>query len=264
MWTSHVVSASSAGSDPYPLPSYPTPAGRSTATSLPWWQTWPAIVGGLLLCFPLGLIGLWLRPGTSGQLKKVATVVFGVVFLAAVAAPTSTTSLNALATLRPATAGSPLTALDSATATPSSPAVRPSSAARSPDITVPSVSSQTQAKATAALQASGLVVQVRTETVPSGTSGVVLRTEPAAGTHVPPGSSVVIVVAHVVTPSPSPNSAGQECTPGYSPCLPPAKDYDCAGGKGDGPKYVQGPVYVTGPDPYRLDADHDGIGCERP
>jgi hypothetical protein len=34
------------------------------------------------------------------------------------------------------------------------------------------------------------------------------------------------------------------------------------GGSGNGPKYVEGPVRVTGSDPYRLDADHDGIGCE--
>lgn len=56
--------------------------------------------------------------------------------------------------------------------------------------------------------------------------------------------------------------AAQDCTPGYSPCIPPGPDVDCAGGSGNGPRYVQGPVYVTGSDPYRLDADHDGIGCE--
>lgn len=55
---------------------------------------------------------------------------------------------------------------------------------------------------------------------------------------------------------------GGSCTPGYSPCLPPASDYDCAGGSGDGPKYVSGPVYVTGDDPYDLDSDGDGVGCE--
>ena len=55
---------------------------------------------------------------------------------------------------------------------------------------------------------------------------------------------------------------GSKCEPGYSPCLAPASDYDCAGGGGDGPKYVQGPVRVTGSDPYRLDGDGDGWGCE--
>ncbi|NUT17832.1 MAG: hypothetical protein HOV77_01470 [Hamadaea sp.] len=52
------------------------------------------------------------------------------------------------------------------------------------------------------------------------------------------------------------------CHPGYSGCVPIAPDVDCAGGTGDGPAYVQGPVTVYGDDPYRLDRDHDGIGCE--
>jgi micrococcal nuclease len=54
---------------------------------------------------------------------------------------------------------------------------------------------------------------------------------------------------------------GGDCTPGYDPCLPPASDYDCSGGSGDGPKYA-GPVRVTGSDPYDLDSDSDGYGCE--
>jgi hypothetical protein len=56
--------------------------------------------------------------------------------------------------------------------------------------------------------------------------------------------------------------AVQSCTPGYKPCIPPGSDVDCAGGSGNGPRYVQGPVYVTGSDPYDLDRDGDGIGCE--
>lgn len=60
----------------------------------------------------------------------------------------------------------------------------------------------------------------------------------------------------------SPPPQHQSCTPGYSPCIPPAYDVDCAGGSGDGPAYVQGPVRVTGSDPYGLDSDGDGIACE--
>jgi hypothetical protein len=52
------------------------------------------------------------------------------------------------------------------------------------------------------------------------------------------------------------------CTPGYDPCIPPGPDVDCAGGRGDGPRYIEGPVYVSGSDPYGLDCDRDGIGCE--
>ena len=35
-----------------------------------------------------------------------------------------------------------------------------------------------------------------------------------------------------------------------------------AGGSGNGPNYVYVTVRVVGSDPFRLDADHDGLGCE--
>ncbi len=44
--------------------------------------------------------------------------------------------------------------------------------------------------------------------------------------------------------------------------MPIARDVDCAGGSGDGPAYVRGPVYVVGRDIYGLDSDGDGVGCE--
>jgi hypothetical protein len=47
------------------------------------------------------------------------------------------------------------------------------------------------------------------------------------------------------------------CEPGYSPCLPVVGDLNCA----DIPPSKK-PVHVTGSDPYKLDADGDGIGCE--
>jgi hypothetical protein len=53
-----------------------------------------------------------------------------------------------------------------------------------------------------------------------------------------------------------------DCHPDYGGCLDPdAYDYDCAGGSGDGPKYT-GYVTVKGADPFGLDADGDGGGCE--
>jgi hypothetical protein len=57
----------------------------------------------------------------------------------------------------------------------------------------------------------------------------------------------------------------RKCDPNYKGrCLKPnVSDYDCAGGSGDGPYYVSGPFRVVGRDHYRLDADHDGIACER-
>ena len=53
------------------------------------------------------------------------------------------------------------------------------------------------------------------------------------------------------------------CDPNYSGgCVPIASDVDCAGGTGNGPEYVRGPVRVIGIDIYDLDSDNDGLGCE--
>lgn len=57
-------------------------------------------------------------------------------------------------------------------------------------------------------------------------------------------------------------ATSSQCTPGYSPCIAPGPDVDCAGGSGDGPRYVEGPILVTGSDPYKLDNDHDGFACQ--
>ena len=49
---------------------------------------------------------------------------------------------------------------------------------------------------------------------------------------------------------------GKGCEPGYRPCLPIVDDLNC-----DDLDSSQKPVRVTGDDPYRLDADGDGLGC---
>ncbi|MFC0528435.1 G5 domain-containing protein [Phytohabitans kaempferiae] len=54
----------------------------------------------------------------------------------------------------------------------------------------------------------------------------------------------------------------RQCDPNYSGCVPIASDVDCAGGGGNGPAYVSGPVRVIGDDIYDLDRDGDGIACE--
>lgn len=62
-------------------------------------------------------------------------------------------------------------------------------------------------------------------------------------------------------PKPEPEP---ECHPNYEgACVPIASDVDCAGGSGNGPAYVRGPVRVVGPDVYDLDRDGDGIACDR-
>jgi hypothetical protein len=126
-------------------------------------------------------------------------------------------------------------------------------------VTVPDVVGKRLAVAKASLKARGLRVDVRYRSSSKG-RGTVLSQRPRAGSDVREGRRVRLIVAKS---SPPPQGGGGDgCTPGYSPCLPPASDYDCAGGSGDGPEYVYGTVTVTGSDPYGLDADNDGVGCE--
>jgi hypothetical protein len=77
--------------------------------------------------------------------------------------------------------------------------------------------------------------------------------------------SLTLASAVVAAPA-SPAGAAKrpkKCHPSYGgACLDPnTSDYDCLGGSGNGPKYT-GRVRVVGPDVFRLDADHDGWGCE--
>ncbi len=55
------------------------------------------------------------------------------------------------------------------------------------------------------------------------------------------------------TQAPPPAPSGN-CVPGYSPCVPAGPDLDCAD--------LDGPISVTGADPFRLDRDGDGVACE--
>lgn len=57
---------------------------------------------------------------------------------------------------------------------------------------------------------------------------------------------------------PTPPPATGSCHPSYTPCLPVVGDLDCADVRALG----VAPVRVTGSDPYRLDGDGDGLGCE--
>lgn len=69
---------------------------------------------------------------------------------------------------------------------------------------------------------------------------------------------------HRRSPARSSSSSSSNCDPNYKgACLDPnASDYDCAGGSGNGPKYVQGPIRVVGDDHYDLDSNGDGTACE--
>ncbi len=62
------------------------------------------------------------------------------------------------------------------------------------------------------------------------------------------------------TPGPTTTSTAKpsSCHPSYTPCLPIVDDLNCPDVRAMG----KAPVHVIGPDDYRLDGDHDGMGCE--
>ncbi|MFL6119709.1 MAG: hypothetical protein ACJ73U_08845, partial [Actinophytocola sp.] len=86
----------------------------------------------------------------------------------------------------------------------------------------------------------------------------------------PPPTSTAVVPPpppQPTTEQPAPPPAEQpapqqQCAPNSTGCVPIASDVDCAGGSGNGPAYVRGPVRVIGRDIYDLDRDGNGIACE--
>jgi hypothetical protein len=123
---------------------------------------------------------------------------------------------------------------------------------------VPHVVGLSEENAKSKLKAAGYKVSITKQTS-SQPAGTVISSSPSGGSELLPGKTVKLVVAKAAPP-PTNN-----CTPGYSPCLPLGpSDYDCYGGSGNGPAYTKpGITYrVTGSDPYDLDADGDGLGCE--
>ncbi len=75
----------------------------------------------------------------------------------------------------------------------------------------------------------------------------------------PPAPTATPAPAPVATPLPSATpSPSAGCHPNYSNCLPIVGDLNCPDVRALG----KAPVQVIGADPYRLDADNDGIGCE--
>jgi beta-lactam-binding protein with PASTA domain len=126
---------------------------------------------------------------------------------------------------------------------------------------VPNVVGLTTQQASSKLKEAGYSVRV-TKHFSSQPTGTVISISPGSGTELLPGKTVTLTVAKRI---PQPSQAPTACTPGYSPCLPIGpSDYDCTGGSGDGPAYTApGVTYrVTGSDPYGLDSDNDGYGCE--
>jgi nuclease-like protein len=59
-------------------------------------------------------------------------------------------------------------------------------------------------------------------------------------------------------PTAKASAKSSSCHPSYTPCLPIVGDLDCPDVRAMG----KAPVTVIGPDEYRLDGNHDGVGCE--
>jgi beta-lactam-binding protein with PASTA domain len=120
------------------------------------------------------------------------------------------------------------------------------------------------------LATNGLKLRVRYRPTARFAAGTVISQSRRIGAGVAPSSAITLVIAKALPPLPTtqppppPTTPARNCHPSYEgACLDPtASDYDCAGGSGNGPKYVQGPVKVRPPDPFDLDADADGLGCE--
>jgi beta-lactam-binding protein with PASTA domain len=129
----------------------------------------------------------------------------------------------------------------------------------------------TSGRTEAALAGRGLRATVRYRVTASAPAGTVLSQSRRSGAGVLPGGRVTVVVAKAPPPPPTtapppPSTApSRNCDPSYPDvCLDPnAEDYDCAGGSGNGPRYVEGPIRVRPPDPFDLDREGDGWGCER-
>ena len=141
-----------------------------------------------------------------------------------------------------------------------------------PAVKVPRLVGMDLASARQALADRGLRGRVRYRSTARHPAGTVISQSHRGRAGVLPDSVITLVVAKAppppptTAPPPPPSTApARECDPSYpGVCLDPgAVDYDCAGGSGNGPEYVDGPIRVRPPDPFDLDREGDGWGCER-
>jgi hypothetical protein len=116
----------------------------------------------------------------------------------------------------------------------------------------------------------GLELRVRYRRTASVAAGTVISQSRRVSAGVAPSTLITLMIAKALPPpppttQPPPPPSSRNCDPSYpGVCLDPtAEDCDCAGGSGNRPRYVQGPIQVRPPDPFDLDSDADGIGCER-
>ena len=128
------------------------------------------------------------------------------------------------------------------------------------------VSNSSKTQASVAVQGT----RVKRSTTTTTTTTTTTSTTTTPSTTIAPATTAkarsVSTKAPVQTAAPTtaaPSSPGGGCDPNYSGCVPIDSDVDCAGGSGNGPSYVTGPVQIIGTDIYGLDGNpKNGIGCE--
>jgi hypothetical protein len=169
----------------------------------------------------------------------------------------------------PPTTSSPLPTVTTSTAMATTTTAPPTTIAT---VKVPKLVGMKLASAKVALAERGLRASVRYKVTASAPAGTVISQSRETGAGVLPDARVTVVIAKAPPPPPTTappppptTTPSRNCDPSYPDvCLDPnAEDYDCAGGSGNGPRYVAGPIRVRPPDPFDLDGEGDGWGCER-
>jgi hypothetical protein len=196
-----------------------------------------------------------------------ASVVLGVVAIGNASDGTDDPN-PALASTAPPTTSDALPPVATTTTLPTTTTAPPTTIAT---VGVPELVGMRVTAAKSALARRGLRATVRYRSTARYPAGTVLSQSRGTGAGVLPGSRITMVVAKAppppptTAPPPPTTTPSRNCDPSYPDvCLDPnAVDYDCAGGSGDGPRYVEGPIRVRPPDPFDLDREGDGWGCER-
>lgn len=148
-------------------------------------------------------------------------------------------------------------ATDPAVTTDSS--IEPTTTTRASSTIVSTAPPTSPETSTTAVTTLGLSTETRNQSAAQiATTGPTSTVKPTTTTTRPATTTTTTTTTiRTTTTAPAPS-----CDPNYSGCVPIASDVDCAGGSGNGPAYVTGPVQVVGSDIYDLDRDKDGIGCE--
>jgi len=214
-----------------------SPPPRGPSSSGPWWRRWYVVLAALLAV--LGVVALSDDDSPSNSSGQAAP------------APTTSFSLPTVATTLATTSTEPPTTIQK--------------------VTVPRLIGLRLARAKDSLADRGLTAKITYRSTARYPAGTVISQSREAGAGVLPDTTITLVVAKTSPPPPSttppappPTAPAGNCHPSYEgECLKVGiGDYDCAGGSGNGPNYVEGTVRVVGPDEFDLDRDGDGLGCE--